>query len=301
VLQGFNDLATLFPEVAKEAFEWDPSTVTAKSKQRKLWQCESKHTWLATVGDRTPPKNSGCPYCWGRVAIVVETDLATLFPAIAAQACGWDPSTVTAGSGKKLQWRCEIGHKYMATVGSRTPPVSSGCPVCAGKKVVAGFNDLATRFPKIAEEADGWDPKTVAPMSNKKLPWVCSEGHKWIAMVNNRTTLSSGCPECSESSYKESLPAWFYLLERPGEQQFGVTNNKVKRLYTHSRFGWSELEIAGPFPGDQVLALEKKLKRWLRKEAGLVPGTHENWFSASLEVRSLAELKARSGVETELF
>ena len=59
--------------------------------------------------------------------------------------------------------------------------------------------------------------------------------------------------------------------------------------------------MVGPFPGEQVMALEKKLKRWLRKEVGLVPGTHENWFSASLEVRSLAELKARSGVETELF
>jgi Resolvase, N terminal domain len=33
----------------------------------------------------------------------------------------------------------------------------------------------------------------------------------------------------------------------------------------------------------------------------LVPATHENWFTASLEVQSLAELKARSGVETDLF
>jgi hypothetical protein len=32
-----------------------------------------------------------------------------------------------------------------------------------------------------------------------------------------------------------------------------------------------------------------------------VPGTQKNWFTARLEVQSLAELKARSGVETELF
>jgi hypothetical protein len=72
-------------------------------------------------------------------------------------------------------------------------------------------------------------------------------------------------------------------------------------LQEHSPDGWYELEVAGPYPGDQVLALEKKLKKWLRKEVGLVPGTHENWFTASLEVQSLAELKARSGVETDLF
>jgi len=59
--------------------------------------------------------------------------------------------------------------------------------------------------------------------------------------------------------------------------------------------------VVGPFPGNEVLALEKKLKKWLRKEVGLVPGTHENWFTASLEVQSLAELKARSGVKTDLF
>jgi hypothetical protein len=59
--------------------------------------------------------------------------------------------------------------------------------------------------------------------------------------------------------------------------------------------------MVGPFPGEQVLATEKKLKKWLRREVGLVPGTHENWFTAKLEVNSLAELKAVSGVETDLF
>ena len=59
--------------------------------------------------------------------------------------------------------------------------------------------------------------------------------------------------------------------------------------------------MVGPFPGEQVLATEKKLKQWLRREVGLVPGTRENWFTAKLEVNSLAELKAVSGVETDLF
>jgi len=68
-----------------------------------------------------------------------------------------------------------------------------------------------------------------------------------------------------------------------------------------SFFSWDELELVGPYPGDQVLTLEKKLKRWLRREVGLVPGTRENWFTARMEVQSLAELKARSGVETDLF
>jgi hypothetical protein len=169
--------------------------------------------------------------------------------------------------------------------------------------VLAGFNDLATKWPEIAQEADGWDPTTVtAKSSKKKLPWLCAKGHRWKALVSSRTPpQSSGCPECSESGFKPSLPAWFYLLYRPGEQQFGITNVPQKRLKTHGISGWQELEVVGPFPGEQVQAAEKKLKQWLRNEVGLVPGTHENWFTASLEVQSLAELKARSGVETELF
>ena len=39
--------------------------------------------------------------------------------------------------------------------------------------------------------------------------------------------------------------------------------------------------------GDLVLSTEKKLKQWLKKEVGLVPGTTENWFTAKLEVTSL--------------
>ena len=55
------------------------------------------------------------------------------------------------------------------------------------------------------------------------------------------------------------------------------------------------------YPGEQVLATERNLKHWLRREVGLVPGTREYWFTASQEEQTLAELKARSGVETDLF
>jgi len=39
----------------------------------------------------------------------------------------------------------------------------------------------------------------------------------------------------------------------------------------------------------------------LKKEIGLVKGTTENWSTTSMEVQSLAELKARSGIKTDLF
>ena len=302
VLAGFNDLATLCPQVAAEADGWDPATVTLNSGLKKAWCCSKGHTWTAQVTSRTPPTNTSCPFCAGKQTLAGFNDLATLFPEVAKEADGWDPRTVTPGANKKLAWKCDKGHNWQAVVNDRTPPYNSKCPVCAGKQVLAGFNDLATLCPQVAAEADGWDPTTVTASSGLRKAWCCDKGHKWKAVVSDRTPPSSnGCPDCAETGFKPSLPAWFYLLQRPGEQQLGVTNYLDNRLRYHAKRGWSEVEVVGPCPGEAVLTTEKSFKRWLRTAVGLVPGTHENWFTAKLEVQSLAELKAKSGVETELF
>lgn len=35
-------------------------------------------------------------------------------PTLAAEADGWDPTTLIAGSGQKVWWRCEQGHRWQA-------------------------------------------------------------------------------------------------------------------------------------------------------------------------------------------
>jgi hypothetical protein len=62
---------------------------------------------------------------------------------------------------------------------------------------MTGFNDLATTFPLIATEANGWDPRTLVAGSNKKVEWKCADGHEWKAVVNSRTSGKRGCPYCS--------------------------------------------------------------------------------------------------------
>lgn len=301
VLAGFNDIASLFPDLAQQADGWDPSAITAGSRKKLFWKCDKGHQWEAVVHTRKPPTSAGCPFCSGFRVLVGVNDLATLCPSIAWEADGWNPATVMPNSHKKVPWRCSQGHRWVTTPNARVNG-KTGCPVCSGKQVLAGFNDLESRFPELAKEADGWDPCVVTWGSGLKLPWRCEHGHIWVVAPNQRTTgRGSGCPQCAESGFNIGKQAWFYLLERPGEQQLGITNNKEHRLSTHATFGWSEIEVVGPFPGDQVLDLEKKLKKWLRREVGLVPGTHENWFTARLEVNSLAQLKAVSEVETDLF
>ena len=53
--------------------------------------------------------------------------------------------------------------------------------------------------------------------------------------------------------------------------------------------------------GKKVQETEALFKKWLKKEIGLMEGTTENWSTTSMEVQSLAELKERSGIETDLF
>jgi hypothetical protein len=125
---GFNDLRTTNPTLSLEAFGWDPSKVTQGSNQKKEWICQLKHHWLAKVSDRAT-KESGCPYCTGKRVLVGFNDLLTVYPQVGVQALDWDPTTVTAGSVKKLKWRCDDGHIWNATVLGRTQ--GYGCPTCA--------------------------------------------------------------------------------------------------------------------------------------------------------------------------
>ena len=61
------------------------------------------------------PNTHCCPVCTGRQTLPGENDLEALYPDLAAQ---WDeakngalhPSNVTAGSNRRVWWRCEKGH-----------------------------------------------------------------------------------------------------------------------------------------------------------------------------------------------
>lgn len=66
ILEGFNDLATVNPELAKQWHptkngEKLPSHLSASSNQKVWWQCSKGHEWEATCNDRT--RGFGCLRC----------------------------------------------------------------------------------------------------------------------------------------------------------------------------------------------------------------------------------------------
>lgn len=206
VLRGFNDLKTLLPEDAKL---WDyekngsltPEMVTPYSHKQVWWRCEKGHSWHGYISNRTLHKR-GCPYCAGQRVISGENDLLTKNPELATE---WDyyrngslrPENVMPGSQKKVWWKCAEGHSWQAAVYSRK---KNGCPLCSGRQVVPGVNDLKTMMPEIAKEWDyekngGLRPENVAAQSNRHVWWRCNKGHSWKAQVFERYN-SNGCPKC---------------------------------------------------------------------------------------------------------
>ncbi len=227
VLKGFNDLASQYPEIADE---WDysknretPDQVMPGSNKRIWWKCNvCGHEWTAQPNHRVY-RQSGCPACSGRVATSTE-NLLIANPELCKE---WNmarnkkpPSEYRPLSSQKVWWVCSTcGYEWNAKISERSK--GTGCPCCAGKKVLKGVNDLATIHPKLALE---WNYEKNAPLSpevittgtNKKVWWICSScGHEWQASVANRSK-GRRCPSCARNATSESKEKTIYQYDSFG-------------------------------------------------------------------------------------
>jgi len=118
-----------------------------------------------------------------------------------------DPECISFGSSLRIFWKCEHGHSWSAAPSSRAK--GTGCPYCAGIRLLTGFNDLATLRPDIANQ---WDyerngdlkPEMVTTSyRKKKLWWICPENsdHRWETTVVSRTS-GCGCIICADEQRK---------------------------------------------------------------------------------------------------
>ena len=211
LLPGENDLFTRCPELASQ---WHsskngaltPNQVLFGSHRKVWWRCKKGHEWQARIASRTQ-FGAGCPVCSGKAVISGENDLARLFPNVANQ---WDhekngvltPEQVSPYSNRRVWWRCARGHSWRTVVAARTM-AGTDCPYCTGKKVLTGFNDLATLDPKLAEEwhpelNGSLTPEMVTLGSHHKVWWICAEGHVWQAVVYSRSGMRRcSCPICA--------------------------------------------------------------------------------------------------------
>ena len=168
---GENDLASQRPDLAAQWHptkngDVSPAEIPVGSHRKAWWICEKGHEWRAVV--RARASGAGCPVCANRRLSPGENDLAATHPDLARQ---WHPTKngsltprgVVAGAGRRVWWRCAKGHQWRALISSRAN--GADCPVCAGKVVVPGENDLASQFPAVAAQ---WHPDRNGPRHRSK-------------------------------------------------------------------------------------------------------------------------------------
>ena len=280
---GFNDMATTHPELAAE---WHPtrngplslSRVQAGQGKKIWWQCALGHEWESSGGDRVVGK--GCPYCAGRYVLTGFNDMATTHPHLLAH---WHPTknvdatpqNVMAWTGKKLWWQCEKGHEWQATGASKASGVN--CPTCWGRTVLRGFNDMATTAPHIAAQ---WHPTKngeltphdLTASSNRKVWWVCANGHSWPATASNRF-MGRGCPTCSVGGFDPGKPSILYFITNKAlrARKIGITNQGTNRLPDFGKVGWTAMYLLERSDGFLVQEVEAVLLNWIRKEWQMTP------------------------------
>lgn len=105
---------------------------------------------------------------------------------------------ITNGSNKKIWWKCEKGHEWQASTVNRKN--GTNCPYCSNRKILIGFNDLASTKPEVLKKwnykKNEMKPNQIIAGTAKKVWWKCEKGHEWQEEVR-RIVQGQGCPICS--------------------------------------------------------------------------------------------------------
>lgn len=206
-METFEPITVTHPELASEWSDKNkgisPDMVSAGSHDKVWWKGKCGHEWQAIVSNRA--KGTRCPYCTGKKVLAGFNDLKTKRPDLAAQ---WHPEKnrklnsdqIMPHSNKKVWWICVSGHEYEMTPNRRSR--GHGCRICSNKEDLPGFNDLASRYPRLAAE---WSEKNL-PLTpdqvfrlsvDRKFWWKCPVcGNDYLYSLVQRLHGGYGCPFC---------------------------------------------------------------------------------------------------------
>lgn len=182
------------------------SEIGLSSEYVAWWRAEAcGHEWDTMVATRVR-SNLECFVCAGRRIVAGVNDLATLHPDVSAEWHPWLNGDATPiGQAPKVAtgrwWTSEeCGHTWYSPVVHRAN--GGGCPFCDGKRVLIGFNDIATTHPDVADTWHPWlnpvhTPTSVVAGSDKMAWWVCPKKHAFWAKIDSRIRLNAGCQFCT--------------------------------------------------------------------------------------------------------
>jgi len=249
LLSGFNDFETAGVEYMHE---WDyektvvqPNEILKSSKTLIWWKCKLNHSWQANTQDKIRNRG-GCPYCANQRLLKGFNDLESQYPELTEE---WDfnknslkPSEVRYSSTKNISWICKNNHQWDTAPFNRTNKKRCwSCPYCTNRKVLKGYNDLATTHPHMIEQ---WDyaknkinPTELTSGSNKKVWWLCRKfNHSWIVSINEKTRYD--CPYCGKqkalkgfndliTTHPEIIQYWDYEKNILNPDEISAGSDKI--------------------------------------------------------------------------
>lgn len=106
------------------------------------------------------------------------------------------PDCMTFRSHQLVWWKCSKGHEWQARPLNRYN--GNGCPVCANRKLLKGYNDFKTLHPELIKY---WHPENVIKpteimgKSDKEILWLCPKCNN--AFYNKAYKFVSKKTKCS--------------------------------------------------------------------------------------------------------
>lgn len=234
-LKGYNDLATLNPELAKS---WSPknnlkpSEVSPASNLEVLWVCEKGHEWKTRIADRS--EGHGCPYCAGHKVWKGYNDLSTTHSELLSE---WSdkntlsPDEITYKNRSNIWWHCsKCGNDYQSVVFAKAN--GRVCPYCVAGKI-AQRREKRLQLRKTAENFPYYLPQLAT------IYYARKRGYR----VVTDSDFPAGIPV---SSYIPSLRLIIDVCDAPKELYIKKYMSKVNSIkYISMPKKLSEEEIIG--------------------------------------------------------
>lgn len=246
VLEGYNDLTSIWPEISKY---WSPknpknaSEVLHSSRAIADWRCPFGHEWKARI--YITLRDKSCPFCSDREVLPGFNSLDVVFPNLVAEFVSTDSGidniqhVLGRNSKVPMVWRCEKGHVEKQTLALFR--AEYGCKTCWKAKFGPWpkISDIERLYVSWCEsENPGWDPSKISANSEKKFVWKCGLGHTWKAPVQVRFQKFTECRFCAgkevwpgfndlASTFPEVAAEWDYTRNRITSDRIHPGNAKV--------------------------------------------------------------------------
>ena len=220
--------------------------VSVNSRLRGTFVCNGidndlpDHSFTATVSNVVAcwkQGNLGCPVCAGKKIVRGVNDFESRYPQFAKY---WDydlneekPWEVSYNSEKNYHFICDKGHKFMRDpCHMRRGMSGNGCPVCRGRRIIEGSNDLLSQRPDVAgnwvSELNDLAVNEVTVRSNQYAYFRCSSkrcNNIFREKICAVTSTNGLCPDCRNRTYSDAEKDLAEYIKNLGFNI--VTNSKL--------------------------------------------------------------------------